>query len=122
MSITKFSFEDGIRGWKLNEVAFDDFNLLVGASGVGKTQILRAVRKVINAGTIGTDGLVECNWMIEIKGEDRSYRWIAETEGYPGDEDSIDRFIFLKSHWLHLERLSSLMSLRTAWESIAFLR
>ncbi len=81
MPISKFSFEDTLRGWKLNEVAFDDFNLLVGNSGVGKTRILRAVRKVVDAGTTGTDDLVDCRWMMEVNDEGHHYRWIAETEG-----------------------------------------
>src|SRR5262249_21876441 len=82
MPISKFNFVDMSRGWKLNEVAFDDFNLLVGNSGVGKTRILRAIRKVVNAGTTGTDDLVECQWMMEINDEDHRYRWRAETESY----------------------------------------
>ena len=43
MKITKFRFEDKAAEWRLEELAFNKLTLLVGASGVGKTQILRAL-------------------------------------------------------------------------------
>ena len=43
MKITKFSFEDKASEWRLEELSFNKLTLLVGASGVGKTQILRAL-------------------------------------------------------------------------------
>ncbi len=90
MPISKFSFEDAHRGWKLNEVTFDDFNLLVGNSGVGKTRILKAIRKVVNAGTLGMGTLAECQWLIEINDKDHRYRWSAETEDFESWAYSID--------------------------------
>jgi hypothetical protein len=47
MKIIKFQFEDKSEGWKLAETSFNDsLTLLVGASGVGKTLILRALRQM----------------------------------------------------------------------------
>ncbi|MDM8527422.1 hypothetical protein QUF58_04350 [Anaerolineales bacterium HSG24] len=43
MRIKQFSYENKRLGWKLNPVEFSTVNLLVGASGVGKTQILDAL-------------------------------------------------------------------------------
>ncbi len=43
MRINTFEFEDKSRQWKLAQTAFGRLTLLVGASGVGKTQILRAI-------------------------------------------------------------------------------
>lgn len=43
MKITTFEFEDKLRQWKLAKTSFDRLTLLVGASGVGKTQTLRAI-------------------------------------------------------------------------------
>ncbi|WP_338815449.1 ATP-binding protein (plasmid) [Bernardetia sp. Wsw4-3y2] len=43
MKIIRFSFEDKELEWKLEEIKFNKLNLLVGASGVGKTQILKAL-------------------------------------------------------------------------------
>src|SRR5262245_55160663 len=92
MPISRFSFEDELQGWKLNEVAFNDFNLLVGTSGVGKTQILRAIRKVIQAGTTEAIEIEGCKWMIEIIEGGEKYIWSAETEiiGYPSNEEEIE--------------------------------
>lgn len=43
MRINSIEFHDKARDWRLENTTFDDFTLLVGASGVGKTQILRAI-------------------------------------------------------------------------------
>ena len=47
MQILKFQFEDKSEGWRLNETSFNDrMTLLVGASGVGKTLILKALDRM----------------------------------------------------------------------------
>jgi predicted ATP-dependent endonuclease of OLD family len=47
MKITKFNFENNYTGWKLENTSFDPhLNLLVGASGVGKTKILNTIKSV----------------------------------------------------------------------------
>jgi len=47
MKIIKFQFEDKSEGWKLAETSFNDsLTLLVGASGVGKTLILKSLRQM----------------------------------------------------------------------------
>ena len=51
MSIT--SLEVTFDSWRLNETYFDDLNLLVGISGVGKTQTLKALRDLRRAGLEG---------------------------------------------------------------------
>ena len=43
MKINAFQFEDKPKQWKLDTTSFDRLTLLVGASGVGKTQILNAI-------------------------------------------------------------------------------
>jgi len=43
MKLNAFQFQDKSRQWKLDKTSFDKLTLLVGASGVGKTQILRAI-------------------------------------------------------------------------------
>lgn len=79
MTICSFSFHDTYRDWKLNEVSFSDFNLLVGQSGVGKTQILSALWSVRQAGIAGTQQVNGCKWELEIVVADKKYQWIAET-------------------------------------------
>jgi len=43
MKLNKFVFEDKAREWRLENSNFNRLTLLVGASGVGKTQILKAI-------------------------------------------------------------------------------
>ena len=46
MKILSLSYEDLETGWKVENATFDDLNLLVGASGVGKTMLLKAIRQL----------------------------------------------------------------------------
>jgi predicted ATPase len=46
MKIEKLSFHNHVTGWQLTPTEFDSINLLVGVSGVGKTQILEAIRSL----------------------------------------------------------------------------
>jgi len=46
MKINQLSYYDHSRGWRLEPVQFSEFNLLVGASGVGKTQILQSIMTI----------------------------------------------------------------------------
>lgn len=47
MRIKTLSFEDKSRNWHFDSLSFNDkLTLLVGASGVGKTQILNAIKKL----------------------------------------------------------------------------
>lgn len=43
MRINSFQYESKLRRWKFDTTTFDRLTLLVGASGVGKTQILEAI-------------------------------------------------------------------------------
>ena len=42
MAITRFRFSDTFHCWTLQEMSFASLNLLVGKSGVGKTNISKA--------------------------------------------------------------------------------
>ncbi len=79
MPISKFSFRDRIKKWELNEVSFNDFNLLVGQSGVGKTKILNAIHAVCKAAVDETAKVRNCKWSLEIIIEGDIYLWEAET-------------------------------------------
>lgn len=48
MKINELSFKNKRHRWELEPTTFNDLTLLVGASGVGKTQILKALRRLIN--------------------------------------------------------------------------
>lgn len=77
MSISKFSFQDEIEKWHLSKVAFSDFNLLVGKSGVGKTKIINAIKRVCQAATFEADQVVGCKWHLELKINSEKYLWEA---------------------------------------------
>jgi hypothetical protein len=75
VKITRFKFDDHGADWHLEETAFDQLNLLVGVSGVGKTKILEALRRVCGmaTGSGKTPGKIE--WVIDFEHDGRSYRW-----------------------------------------------
>ncbi len=77
MRINSIEFHDKARNWRLEKTTFDDFTLLVGVSGVGKTQILDAI-KTIKRIALG-DIQKHCSWCLEcstLKFGD--YRWKGE--------------------------------------------
>ena len=79
MKINKFKFYNKALEWSLESIDFDRLTLLVGASGVGKTQILKAIldiQRVANGESVS--GI---NWLIDfdtINGQ--NYKWEGEFE------------------------------------------
>jgi predicted ATPase len=79
MKISKFQFEDKSLEWRLEELSLNKLTLLVGASGVGKTQILRALMglKQITEGS-SLNGIA---WLIEFETlSKQKYIWQGEFE------------------------------------------
>ncbi|MCI5226504.1 MAG: ATP-binding protein [Candidatus Electrothrix sp. AX2] len=74
MRIQTFFFTDKTMGWELQPLSLDQLTLLVGASGVGKTRILRSildVRRIAKGASI--NGV---SWYIEfLTTGGRKYRW-----------------------------------------------
>lgn len=96
MKINTFEFEDKSRQWRLSKTNFERLTLLVGASGVGKTQILRAIHalKEISTG----ESMNGVSWKVDfntIKGE--NYYWEGEFEEKElsvfdlGEDDSVEK-------------------------------
>ncbi|AFM05168.1 hypothetical protein Fleli_2815 [Bernardetia litoralis DSM 6794] len=99
MKIIRFSFENKDFEWKLEEIKLNKLNLLVGASGVGKTQILKALvsLKEIAEGK-SVNGV---KWFIEFETiEQQNYIWEGEFEIINEEEnfenDLAARIIFEK--------------------------
>jgi predicted ATPase len=90
MTIHAFQFEDKAREWKLENVKFKPFNLLVGMSGVGKTLILDSLRRVRNAALRGGRHAPGCAWTMEIEVEGKRYVWSAETSQPPTFLSALD--------------------------------
>ena len=73
MKIRTFSFKNNVSGWNVNKVHFDNLTLFVGASGVGKTQILRAIgslKKIVNG-----DSVNGAEWAVEFEENGAVFNW-----------------------------------------------
>ncbi len=79
MRLHKFIYEDKAREWSLTETHFNNLTLLVGASGVGKTQILKAVHS-LKAIALGAS-INGVKWFVEFTlGKNKPYTWEGEFE------------------------------------------
>jgi predicted ATPase len=114
MAIKRFSFIDKFHCWTLEEMSFSPLNLLVGKSGVGKTNILKVLKSIQRAGIAGADRANGCEWMIEIESTDMKLLWeakvslVAETsiaqfmngnedeDEHENEKQSIEKSYFLK--------------------------
>jgi AAA15 family ATPase/GTPase len=85
MKIQKFSFSHHRENWHIDEVSFDNFNLLVGPSGVGKTQILKALETIFGV-ALGREKLDDFEWTIHFSHLDKSYTWFLKSS-IPENED-----------------------------------
>lgn len=85
MTILNFEFEDKFLGWKLEPLSLEPLTLLVGASGVGKTQTLRAMmalKDVLQGQSI--NGL---KWKVEFETLDEEHCiWEVDIEKREGEE------------------------------------
>lgn len=79
MIISKFSFEEKSLDWKLQEIQLKKLTLLVGASGVGKTQMLKSIA---NLKTIAEgESLNGVKWKVEFQTLNKDqYIWEGEFE------------------------------------------
>jgi predicted ATPase len=91
MKIISLTYEDKALKWKLEEAEFEKLTLLVGASGVGKTQILKSIlnlRKVVNGKSIS--GI---KWKIKFETLNKDlFIWEGEFEN-KGDVDFSDDYV-----------------------------
>jgi hypothetical protein len=80
MPILSFSLRNEVFGWKLNEFSLKDFNLLVGLSGVGKSNILRTLQMIRLAGTQQTGSMAAngAEWSFRALVEKSLYEWTAK--------------------------------------------
>ena len=74
MKLKKFTIKNNFTGWNATEIVFDDYlTLFVGASGVGKTQILRAVKDLSSiAKGRSINGL---EWNVTFECDNKTYLW-----------------------------------------------
>jgi ABC-type dipeptide/oligopeptide/nickel transport system ATPase component len=79
MKIKEISFKNKRHRWELEKTKFSDLTLLVGASGVGKTQILHSIMKLKNISNGSVYNGVEWNFLFTTD-EGEEYRWTGEFE------------------------------------------
>jgi len=77
MRITSFKF--GYNNWHLEKTVFDNFNLLVGISGVGKTRILKALELVCDVATDSDYKLNGVKWQISFEHAGHEYEWALKS-------------------------------------------
>ena len=79
MKLSKFEYEDKSLEWKLSELILKKLTLLVGASGVGKTQILRSIMNLKRI--VGGSSMNGVKWLLEFETLDNKiYKWEGEYE------------------------------------------
>ncbi len=88
MKINRFRFDDHKENWHLKETFFDDFNLLIGVSGVGKTKILQALNLVHDVARDNNYQLDGIEWTIRFTHLGLEYEWTLKS-ALTDDEKSI---------------------------------
>ncbi|MFN9303256.1 MAG: AAA family ATPase [Candidatus Kapaibacterium sp.] len=79
MNIRTLEFKNKSDGWEIQKMSFQQLNLLVGASGVGKTQILQAINTLKRFAD--GESFSGIQWNIEFTTKDGDeYRWEGEFE------------------------------------------
>jgi len=73
MRINELSYIDHISGWNIKDLSIERLTLLVGASGVGKTQILRTILNIAKIAQGSSFNGVE--WKIKFQIDDSQYEW-----------------------------------------------
>lgn len=87
MKLKRISFKNNLSGWNVQELNFDRLTLLVGASGVGKTQILRAILTLSKIAHGRSCNGVEWSLTFEQSGHD--YTWSGIFESKPSQDHDI---------------------------------
>jgi len=103
MKIKKVAFWDNELEWRFEHISFSNLALLVGVSGVGKTQILQGIlnlQEIANGASL--NGLV---WDVTFSTVNNvEYRWQGEFETQkilpiiPNEEDETDKFRIVSEH------------------------
>jgi predicted ATP-dependent endonuclease of OLD family len=79
MKIKSLSFKNNSQNWQIEEISFDNLNLLVGGSGVGKTSILKALYLICNVAQGKVFMLEDVEWSIKFSHLDQDYQWDLKT-------------------------------------------
>lgn len=90
MKLKRLYFKNKLTGWRVKEVDFDNLTLLVGASGVGKTQILQALSSL--AKIARGDSANGAEWELVFGLDGKEYTWAGEFEAVKSDAEIVYNF------------------------------
>ena len=120
MKIQKFSFSHHRENWHIDEVSFDDFNLLVGPSGVGKTRILKALELIFDV-ALGREKLDDFEWTIHFSHVDRSYTWFLKSS-IPENEDIFEieskQFEVIEERLIQVENQTEIFHITSSFSKL----
>ena len=86
MKIQSFKFSNNKENWHIEEVEFEDLNLLVGGSGVGKTRILKALNLICDVAKGRNCHLDDLEWSINFSHLGINYRWELKSSSTRNEE------------------------------------
>ncbi|MBK1989296.1 ATP-binding protein [Sphaerospermopsis aphanizomenoides BCCUSP55] len=86
MKIQSFKFSNNKENWHIEEVKFEDLNLLVGGSGVGKTRILKALDLICDVAKGINRNLDDLGWSINFSHLGENYRWELRSSSIKNEE------------------------------------
>ncbi|PBC73873.1 AAA family ATPase [Fibrobacter intestinalis] len=86
MRINKLTYINHNTGWNVRDMSIDQLTLLVGASGVGKTQILRALLDIARIAKGTSYNGVE--WNVSFQIDKSKYEWNGRFESVVEDDVS----------------------------------
>lgn len=89
MQIKELTYINHITGWNIRNMNFNELTLLVGASGVGKTQILKSILSLVRVANGRSLNGVE--WSIKFAIDKNQYEW----SGCFDQLDSIEHTLFV---------------------------
>ncbi|WP_236630500.1 AAA family ATPase [Aphanizomenon flos-aquae] len=90
MKIQSFQFSNNKENWHIEEVKFEDLNLLVGGSGVGKTRILKALELIRDVALGSNRNLDNLEWSINFSHLGQNYRWELKSSSTKKEEISLN--------------------------------
>jgi predicted ATPase len=86
MKIQSFKFSNHKENWHIEEVKFEELNLLVGGSGVGKTRILKALELIRDVALSSNRNLDNLEWSINFSHLGKNYRWKLKSSSIKNEE------------------------------------
>jgi energy-coupling factor transporter ATP-binding protein EcfA2 len=120
MKIQKFSFSHHRENWHIDEVSFDDFNLLVGPSGVGKTRILKALELIFDV-ALGREKLDDFEWTIHFSHLNKSYTWFLKS-AIPENEDIFEieskQFEVIEERLIQVENKTEIFHITSSFSKL----